>query len=209
MNIIDADLTRDDTAIALKVVAYAPTLGWTNVGLSKVHYIMPPEDGIQDFTLYGTPPTGPAPTTIEIFEFSDTMDEQWVRGARIKNSVGETLLELRSLIKDGKPIGEDTVSIESGGLKGDKLILDVVYGGGCRPHDFQLSWDGNILESKPPQVILSLTHNGNGDPCRALLRQRLQFDLSVALKSPEQYVLRVASNTTEIVAHTPYATNLR
>lgn len=203
MNIIDADLTSDGGAITLNVVAYAPTLGWKNVGLSKVKYVMPPQDGIQDFILYGTPPIGPALTAIEIFNFSKIMKEGWVRGARIKNSAGDTLLVLRSLVKNRQSIGDDMVGIRSAGLKGDKLILDVVYGGGCRSHDFQLSWDGNILKSAPPQVILSLTHNGNQDPCRALLRERLQFDLSVELPSPEQYVLRVASNTTEVIAHEP------
>lgn len=203
MNIIDADLTSVEGAIMLDVIAYAPTLGWKNVGLSKVKYVMPPQDGIQDFVLYGTPPIGPALTAIQIFKFSKTMKEKWVRGARIKNSAGRTLLVLRSLVRDGKPIGDDMVGIESAGLKGDKLILDVVYGGGCRTHDFQLSWDGSILKSNPPQVVLSLTHNGNGDPCKALVIERLQFDLSVELQSPEQYVLRVVSNTTEVIAHKP------
>jgi hypothetical protein len=203
MNIIDADLTKDDNAMRLEVMAYSPTLGWTDVGLSKAQYITPPQDGIQDFTLYGTPPMGYGLPVIQTYMFSETMQEEWVRGARIKNSGGDTLLTLRSLVVDQKSIGEDMVGIENAGLKGDRLILDVVYGGGCQPHDFQLSWDGTIIKTKPPQVLLSLTHNGNGDTCKALLRERLQFDLSVALKSPEQYVLRVASNTTEIVAHTP------
>jgi hypothetical protein len=131
---------------------------------------------------------------------------EWLQGIRISTRCGESLqslLTIRTPTLKQKPIGDDFITIEAAGLKGDKLIIDVIYGGGCREHTFQLNWDGSFLKSNPAQAVLELSHNANGDPCRMLLRERLQFDLSVIIENPSQYVLRVTSGVTEIVAHSP------
>lgn len=205
LNLIDADLDNAGGNTTLHVRAYAPTLGWQDVSLSSKVYVMAPVDGIQDFILQGQPPSRPAPTAIETFQLSAPVPTTaWLQGVRISNSCGESLLTLRTLVQKHKPIGDDFVAIEAAGLKGDKLIIDVIYGGGCVPqHSFQLNWDGALLKSNPAQVVLELSHNANGDPCRALLRERLQFDLSVLIENPSQYILHVNSGVTEIVAHSP------
>jgi hypothetical protein len=56
-----------------------------------------------------------------------------------------------------------------------------------------------VLKSDPPQVSLVLSHDANGDMCRALLSERLQFDLSTILDNPNDYVLLVTSGTSEVV----------
>lgn len=90
------------------------------------------------------------------------------------------------------------------GWSGDKLFLDVIYGGGCGPHLLQLNWDGKIRKSNPPQIILELSHDGSKDPCKGIVSERLQFDLSVILDdSPESYVIVVTSVTSECIAHSP------
>ena len=106
-------------------------------------------------------------------------------------------------MREQQPIGGDFVAIEAVGLKGDKLIIDVIYGGGCRQHTFQLNWDGKFLKSNPAQVVLELSHDANDDPCRALIHERLQFDLSVIIENPSQYILHVRSGVTELIAHSP------
>lgn len=109
------------------------------------------------------------------------------------------LLPFRTPVREQAPIGDDFVAISSSGLKGDKLILMLINGGGCQQHTFQLNWDGTF----PAQAVLELSHNANGDTCKAIIRERLQFDLSVIIENPGQYVLRVNSGVTELIAHSP------
>ncbi|GHG79697.1 hypothetical protein [Comamonas sp. JC664] len=204
MKIVDADITRDATGPVLKITAYSPTLGWKNVALEKAEFFGEPVDGIQEFVLFGTAPAGPAPTSIQMYSLSVPMPTaEWVKGARIRNERAESLLVLRTLVKDQGPIGDDWVAIESAGLRGDKLIVDVRYGGGCRHHSFQLSWDGAVIKADPPQVVLSLSHNSHGDTCKALRPEQLQFDLSLVLERPTDFVLRVNSGLSEAIAYTP------
>lgn len=72
----------------------------------------------------------------------------------------------------------DPASIVSGEINSDILGLVVRYGGGCKDHDFELYWDGLFMDSEPPQVRLQLSHNANNDLCRALLTEKLFFNLS-------------------------------
>lgn len=153
----------------------------------------------------GTPPVGNALTSIMIYPLSILIPEtEWLQGVRLQKGNGDLLLTIRTPVKECMPVGEDWLILEDAGLKGDKLIVDVKYGGGCSQHSVQLNWDGKILKSNPPQIILDLSHNAHGDPCKALLSERLQFDLSVIMDdSPDSYIIRIKSNFTEIVAHNP------
>jgi hypothetical protein len=62
-------------------------------------------------------------------------------------------------------------------LDGSVLSLDVEYGGGCATHELDLVAWGGWLESFPVQVNVLLTHESYGDPCEALIRRTLQFNL--------------------------------
>lgn len=205
LNLIDTDLDNADGNTTLHVIACAPTLGWRDVSLSSVVYKKAPVDGIQDFILHGQPPSGPAADAIETFQLSAPITPtDWLQGVRISNSCGKPLRTIRTPVREHNPVGDNFVAIQAAGLKGDKLIIDVRYGGGCVPqHTFQLNWDGSFLKSNPAQVVLELSHNANGDTCRALLHEQLQFDLSVIIENPSQYILHVTSGVTEIVAHSP------
>lgn len=204
MKLIDADIVNEADETALNVIAYAPTLGWKDVSLSNVTYVMPPIDGIQDFILNGKAPTGIALQSIQLFDISAKIPRSdWIQGVRIQNSFGESLLVLRSPVTNKEPIGEDFTFIKSAGLNGDKLIMDISYGGGCRQHTFQLAWNGSVIKTNPPQIILTLSHNGNGDQCEAMLSERLQIDLSVIIERPQDYLLRISNGQTEIIAYSP------
>ncbi|MFY0624720.1 MAG: hypothetical protein JXR07_00380 [Reichenbachiella sp.] len=58
------------------------------------------------------------------------------------------------------------------------LSLSVSYSGGCEDHDFTLVWPEGILAIYPPQFIVFVTHDGNGDLCEAYPTETLTFDLS-------------------------------
>ncbi|WPD22719.1 MAG: hypothetical protein SD837_21355 [Candidatus Electrothrix scaldis] len=204
LELLDADLVKKSDTTTLNVIVCAPTLGWTNVLLDSLIYVKPPEDGIQEVILRGTPPCGIVPQVLERFDLSvELPSAPWLRGVRIVDENRKLLLVLRTPVREQPPVGNDFTAIESAGLKGDKLILDVRYGGGCLNHTFQLNWDGEILKSIPPQVVLELSHNANGDSCKALVSERLQFDLSVIIDDPRQYIIRVRTDVTEVIAYTP------
>ncbi len=69
--------------------------------------------------------------------------------------------------------GEDAPFIEN-----DTLALTVSYSGGCERHDFTLATDGSFMESDPVQLVVTLIHDANDDPCEAYPTDRYVFDLS-------------------------------
>lgn len=206
LGLIDADLVTASGKTTLNAVALASHLGWSYVSLDSVVHYVPPVDGIQEFILSGVPPAGPILLpALETFAVSAEVPPEsnpWIQGVRIINMHNESLIVLRKPVTKQPPVGTDFTVIQAAGLKGDRLILDVMYGGGCRTHTFQLNWDGKLLKSNPPQIVLNLSHDANGDTCKALISQRLQFDLSVIIENPRQYTIRVNSGMTEVIAHT-------
>lgn len=62
-------------------------------------------------------------------------------------------------------------------VNGDCIALKVSYSGGCKPHRFDLEWNGVHAESMPPQVNLNLVHDNGGDSCRELKNEKLEYDL--------------------------------
>lgn len=81
------------------------------------------------------------------------------------------------LITKGEAGDSDMISGLSSNINGDCLELKVSYGGGCQEHGFDLMWGGYHAESMPPQVTLKLIHRANGDNCRAMLNEKLSYDL--------------------------------
>ncbi len=72
----------------------------------------------------------------------------------------------------------DDVAVESLTVQGNTLIMKLSYGGGCKTHEFNLYASSSIGESYPPVIFLTLSHNANGDACKALLSETVYFDLS-------------------------------
>jgi hypothetical protein len=71
----------------------------------------------------------------------------------------------------------DPVDILAARVSAGVLEVDVTYGGGCAAHDLDaVAWTG-WMESNPVQVGLAVTHDARGDPCDALVRRTLRFDL--------------------------------
>ena len=63
------------------------------------------------------------------------------------------------------------------------LSVDVNYGGGCKDHEFEIFMSPSIFsESFPAQANLWLKHNGNGDFCRGLVSDKLEFDITAVIE---------------------------
>jgi hypothetical protein len=75
------------------------------------------------------------------------------------------------------PAKGDAFTILDVNVNGDSLYVSVQYSGGCNTHVFDMITHGNLLKSLPPQLPLYLEHNANADNCRALLTEKLAFDL--------------------------------
>jgi len=72
---------------------------------------------------------------------------------------------------------QDPLRLLSYSVEGSTLTLEVEHGGGCADHAYYLVAWGGWLESFPVQVNVLLAHEDNNDPCDALLRRELLFDL--------------------------------
>lgn len=75
-------------------------------------------------------------------------------------------------------ISGDAYSFQMVNVVNNCLHLIVSYGGGCANHDFEMRWNGALMESMPPQAQIVLYHNGNQDPCDAIRSEHLFFDLN-------------------------------
>jgi len=83
------------------------------------------------------------------------------------------------------PDTNDAVAINEAKINNNLLQINVSYAGGCKKHEFQLYGLKGILKSNPPQVIIYLHHNANGDMCEAYLTEGIEFNL-LPLKSEYQ-----------------------
>jgi len=75
------------------------------------------------------------------------------------------------------PWPTDPVSVSEARVVGDSLHLVAEFGAGCRPHEFALVIGPGWRESYPVQVDALVSHNANGEMCRALGRRSLAFSL--------------------------------
>lgn len=62
--------------------------GWTNPGLSRVVYITPPADGIQEYKFMATPPSGANIGVMLPVAAQDSWDDPsaWVKGVRVMSA---------------------------------------------------------------------------------------------------------------------------
>jgi hypothetical protein len=99
-------------------------------------------------------------------------------------STGPTLTDDTELVLqiipglDPDDLADDQATITAAHVDGRTLFLSLQFGGGCAPHSFALVTGGEIGESNPPFTIFRLAHDGNRDPCDALLTRNVEVDLS-------------------------------
>lgn len=105
----------------------------------------------------------------------------------------QPMLEVKPLRNDRAlvlPVESDPFELNSAVITGDSLILSVSYGGGCRPHVFELLTNGMYAKSLPMQLSLYLKHQANEDMCRAYFTQRIAFDLKT-IRPPQGNELHI------------------
>jgi hypothetical protein len=72
----------------------------------------------------------------------------------------------------------DAAKITAATLKENILTIHVTYQGGCQEHDFALHAATAFLQSIPPQALLHLSHDAQGDTCKQNIQKQLSFDLT-------------------------------
>lgn len=81
--------------------------------------------------------------------------------------------------------------IEAKLIKNDILSTLVSYSGGCEKHEFTLGAIPAMTNSDSTlQANLVLGHENNGDTCKKIVKERLEFDLS-PLKEKYRQIYRV------------------
>jgi hypothetical protein len=78
------------------------------------------------------------------------------------------------------PSPKDDIAIRSIEVQGNTLVARVMHSGGCKPHSYELLWNGSFQNSATgeAQAELVLAHDANGDACEALLNRTASFDLT-------------------------------
>jgi len=103
---------------------------------------------------------------------------------------------------DANLLETDNFRIIETNVIGDILELTVSYGGGCKDHLFSMHTTGNYGKSYPPKLIVFLKHVGNGDMCKALLTEKIYFDLkSVQFRGSDILHLQL-NNYDEFIIYT-------
>lgn len=74
-------------------------------------------------------------------------------------------------------ISTDYYSIDSLTIDNNCLVIWVTYSGGCGDADFEMYYTDRIIETNPPKTKLRLQLTDN-DPCRAIVQQKLFYNLS-------------------------------
>jgi hypothetical protein len=91
--VLSAKLEPRSGELTVRAVGEVPTAGFTKPTLTRVTYIKPPDDGIQDYTFQAVPPSGIVAQVVSRVEASDIWKSPpaWVKGVRIRG-VGDGVL---------------------------------------------------------------------------------------------------------------------
>jgi hypothetical protein len=86
-------------------------------------------------------------------------------------------------------------------IEGDTLIAQVQYSGGCGNHEFEIEKAGFLMKSLPPKQPIKINHLSGLDPCRALIRQELKFNVSDFRGTPDGTTVLLLENWTQPVIY--------
>jgi hypothetical protein len=90
--------------------------------------------------------------------------------------------EQREVINTNSFVGEEKEAdfkVHSATLEGHILNIVVVFTGEKGKHEFDLVWNGSIMKSLPPKVILVPVHKSSGAGGKKEVIMKMSFDLSV------------------------------
>jgi hypothetical protein len=130
----------------------------------QFHYVVEYRDGERTSTMRGAAGNFPADLGRAINELQQTL-----------SGVLPVIIDWASRPEDWP---QDPLVLRQFSLEGGILELEVEYGGGCKSHDHDLVAWGGWMETVPVQVHVLLTHEDPDDPCDALIRRTLRYDLT-------------------------------
>ncbi len=81
-------------------------------------------------------------------------------------------------------------------IKGDTLIVNVQYSGGCGDHKFEIKQNGFLMKSLPPKQPVQIIHLSTVDQCRSLINEDLKFDISSFRGTPHGTTVLLLKNWT-------------
>jgi hypothetical protein len=108
----------------------------------------------------------------------DKCDNQMEATNKYTTERGSTVWVLLVDMLEEKPKSDPFTLIDVHVDDMNKLHITVEYSGGCKPHEFQVLGSKAILKSLPAQRPIMITHNANGDDCRAIIREEILVDIS-------------------------------
>lgn len=76
------------------------------------------------------------------------------------------------------PESTDAFTVDNALVDGDKLMMYVSYGGGCKSHVFKAFASNAYMKSMPPKLSVFIEHNSNEDMCKSIVKDTLVFDIS-------------------------------
>ena len=74
-------------------------------------------------------------------------------------------------------LASDAITIADVKVKGNILLIDISYSGGCKDHSFEMIGSKMIAKSLPPVRAIQLIHHANNDQCKKMILQTLEVDL--------------------------------
>ena len=74
-------------------------------------------------------------------------------------------------------VASDPLTITNVNVKGNILLIDISYSGGCKDHSFEVVGSPMIAKSLPPIRAIQLIHHANSDQCKKMILQTLEVDL--------------------------------
>lgn len=85
--------------LVVTAIGEVPTGGFDKVKLVRATYATPPKDGIQDYTLFAEPPSGPAIQVISQVEATDrwkgyNKEAPWIKGIRVHGVDGGVVVKM-------------------------------------------------------------------------------------------------------------------
>jgi hypothetical protein len=86
-------------------------------------------------------------------------------------------------------------------IEGDTLIATVQYSGGCGIHKFEIEKVGFLMKSLPPKQPIKINHLSGPDPCRALIREELKFNVSDFRGTPDGTTVLILENWTQHIIY--------
>jgi hypothetical protein len=114
-----------------------------------------------------------------------------------KTQVAEEKTDVMPTLTIDKSYKPDSIdyTISQVVIKGDYLIFDVTYKGGCGKHKFDLIFNGNYAKSLPVQASLHLKHTKENETCNNDITEPLRFDISkVRYSNKKEVVLKISSS---------------